>query len=728
MEILNCQYANHQIFKRKEEYKEKDLGALIFKIQENFFDIEDDIDNLYNLENMKIYQVIFGDRSIFGGKNISQIVERAELIKIVCQQIVNEKTYSLNFKKNNKKLKIDYLCLESIANVIKKMLSNIIDKNDFPHLLDDIIEKKNFSKVLSSEIWGMPLKQIKMAFNQVEEISFHLSGNNDDEFDIKYILLLYYFFKILFPNVNSITINFDILKIIKQYNELKNPYDFKDKKAKEISTNFDNLFLSNFLIACIIALSTDTLNLNKLKVKASESYINENYYIISKEFTNKTIKEKIIKEKGFILFKKLMKIKTMTKLSFSINCLDRFLFKDVINFIALRQTIKSLELNLFFNPKFYNQRKILLNYIKGQEFHEIDPNVMDKHGIVYFPYIYMLGEDIQTIIEEEKIPDLLYPEFKKNLTYLKIILNQYIITYKEFSLDITPYEELTNYENYNVQILLFILTILFTLENSKEIESLILKCSNFEYAYVLQILKKVNKIITPKLIDLSKCDKLKNLTLDIQGITLLLDFSLLPLDSLQKLDISMTALKDMEKLLEFFQNHKNDFKNLTQLNLSFLLTYDVHYALNAFLKIFDNLPPCIKILNINNENMMKKEDVLEIIKKIQKHENFVNCEFKCDCLDLEEFLNSNKIEELKKFLNSKGKINIDKCEIIRDEFKRINLSLISSPSQDIIKSIIYCVKKIKNNNEETKKDDNIKIFSKILKFIGKRQNFEIILN
>ena len=93
-----------------------------------------------------------------------------------------------------------------------------------------------------------------------------------------------------------------------------------------MSKSFDNLFLANFLITCIIAISKDAFTLNKLKIKSSESYINENNYIICNEYKNKNIKEKIRKEKGFILFKKLMEIKTVTSLNFSINCLDRFLF------------------------------------------------------------------------------------------------------------------------------------------------------------------------------------------------------------------------------------------------------------------------------------------------------------------------------------------------------------------------------------------------------------------
>ena len=678
---------------------------------------------------MKFYQNKLSEKSKSGGKNMSQSMQRAELIKIACQKIVKEKTCKLNFKKNYKKLKINNSCLIAIANVIKLMLEKIIDKNEFHYYLDDIIEKDNFSSVLSAGTEGKTLQEIIKNFKKVEKISFRLLEINEDESEINYILLFYYFYKVLFPNVNTISINFDIFPLLKIYNEFKNPYNFKGGVVKEISSSFESSFITNFLITCIIVLSKNALNLKKLKVKSSESFIYENSNVICKEFSNKNIREKISKEKGFILFKKLMKLKTMTSLSFSINCLDLFLFKEIINFIALRRTIESLELNLFYNPKFFNRRKIFLNYFKSLEFKEIDPNFMEKYGIVYFPYINKLGEDIQTLIEDEKIPDLLYLEFKKNLNNLKIILNQYIISFKEFSLDITPYEELRKHENYNVQILLFILVIMHSLENSKEIETLKLKCENFEYAYVSQILKRINKLKTQKLIDFSKCNKLKNLSLDIQGITLLLNFSLLPFNSLQTLGLSITALKDMEKLLEFFRNHKNDLKNLTQLNLSFLLAYDTNYTFKAFLKIFDNLPLSIKALNIYNENMMKIAEVLDIIQKILRNNVYVyNCEFKCDCLDLEKYMDVNKTAELKNFLNSKGLINIHKCEIITNQFKRIRLGFISHLNADFYKSIIFYYKKMEKNNENGKKIDSKKIITNILEFMGNYQNFDIILN
>ena len=723
MDIFNCEYQNHN-FNIQEGYEEL-FSTLAADLKEEFWKIEDYLDNICCLEKMKLYESIFGDRSKFG-KNLNNLnAERAELIKIISNQIGSENPYNLNFQNNKKKLVIDYLCLTSIANVIQKILRSIVNPNDFIHSIEEVIDKQNFCSIMNSEIWGYPLMQIKNELNQVTELTFKLSGNNDDEFEINYMLLFYYFYKALFPNVTSITIDFNLIQINKKYSELKNPTDFKDTKIKEISKNFDNLFLAYFLLTCIISLSNDSLE--KLKIKSPESYISENNHIIGKEYANKAYKEKIPKEKGFILIKKLMKIKTIKQLSFSINSLDKYLFKEILNFIALHREIEKLELNLFYKKTVFNKRKIFFNYFRGQEYFEIDPNLIDKFGIIYYPYINKFGDDIMNVLDEDKILDSIYPIFKKNLNHLKILLNQYIISLKEFHLDISPYDELSKFESYNVEIILFILVILFSFEKSQIIESIKLKCSNIEYLYVSHIMKKINNLITPKLIDLSKCENLKNISIEMQGISLLFDFGLLPFDSLEKLELSISCLKDMEKISAFFKNHKHDFINLKQLNLSLPLVYDINFTFKEFMKILENLPFCLQELHITNENLMKKEEVLEIIQKIQKNKNSFNYELVCSCLELEEFFGK-QMEDLKNFFNSKGNINLSKFVLIDDEIRRINLEFILPPDEGLKKSIIFSVNKILNNSEETNNEKNKKIFLNIFKFLGKRQNFNIILN
>ena len=175
MEIMNCEYENNQIEIIKST---KNLADIVTKIKENFWDYEEEIDKIYSYENMKLYEAIFGDRTKYGGKNMSRSLERAEIIKIISNQIGQEKSFNLNFKKNATKLKIDYLCLTTIANVIQRIIKNIINQPDFHQLLDEILDNNNFTRVLDCEIWGLTLMQIRNDFKGVKELSFELSGNS----------------------------------------------------------------------------------------------------------------------------------------------------------------------------------------------------------------------------------------------------------------------------------------------------------------------------------------------------------------------------------------------------------------------------------------------------------------------------------------------------------------------------------------------------------------------
>ena len=723
MDILNCEYEDAKIVMVNHL---KNLVDIVQENKEKFWEFEENSDKIYDLENMKLYEEILVDRPKNTLKNNNPSIERAELIKIIYNQIGSEKpANNLYFKKNNKKLILNYYCLASVVTVIQRILKNIIVQSNFNVLLDEVLSN-NFCHVFDSEIWGMSLMKLKDQFNQVEHITFGISGYYDEEFDINYIVLFYYFYKLLFPKVNSITLKSDFVQAYKKYIDIKNPYDFLKTNMKDISKKYENLYFANFLLLCIISSNTD--NLINLKIKATESYVSEINYILCKQFKKSGNEAFLLKDKSLILFKKLMKIKSISNISLSINCLDRFLFKDSVNFISFYQNLERLELNLFFNPRYYNPKKIYLNYLKGEDFCDTNPNQMDKYGVIYYPYINKLSDDILSIIEEDKLPDLMFREFKRSLTNLKIILNQFITRFLEFSLDITPYEELTKFQNYNVQIILFIMSVLASLENSDQIENFKLKCSNIDYSIVSQIVKNVNKLITPKLIDLSKCEKLKKLELDVQGISLFIDFDKLPFNSLQKLDISISNLKDMEKVSAFLKNNKNNLLQLTQLNISLLFVYDTNFIMKEFIKIFENIPPCIKELIINNENLMRKEEILEILKKIRNNKISFICKLECVCPEIEKFASDKKLNDFQTFLNTKGNIKADNLKLILESKKCINLDFILFPDIDKINSIIFCLNKMIKDSGDKKEDQYKKMYSNIIKFMAKRQNISILLN
>ena len=58
----------------------------------------------------------------------------------------------------------------------------------------------------------------------------------------------------------------------------------------------------------------------------------------------------ISKKLSLLYFRKLMLIKTISKLSLTINSLDTFLFREIINLIALHHDAQDLELQLFSEP------------------------------------------------------------------------------------------------------------------------------------------------------------------------------------------------------------------------------------------------------------------------------------------------------------------------------------------------------------------------------------------
>ena len=142
----------------------------------------------------------------------------------------------------------------------------------------------------------MSLMKLKDQFNQVEHITFGISGYYDEEFDINYIVLFYYFYKLLFPKVNSITLKSDFVQAYKKYIDMKNPYDFLKTNMKDISKKYENLYFANFLLLCIISSNTD--NLINLKIKATESYVSEINYILCKQFKKSGNEAFLLKDKS----------------------------------------------------------------------------------------------------------------------------------------------------------------------------------------------------------------------------------------------------------------------------------------------------------------------------------------------------------------------------------------------------------------------------------------------
>jgi hypothetical protein len=379
MEILNYNYKKHT-FERIPDYSKK-LTDLVVKAKEITWEYEENgVDGLLDFKLMKYIDGLYGDKIKNQNKKNIKGTEIAEIVKLVFYQIPkpnenifkNNITYSDDSKKS---LKIDYLCLISICNIIWYILKDIVEQKTFPQLLNEILEQNNYSKIMDVKIWDASLMKYKNDFNKVESISFNLTGSHDANIELYYTILFYYFYKALFPNVHQISINLNENKINNIYNSDKNPYKIKENDIISFCDKFKNLFLSNFIITGLIG---SNVSLQALRIVMYESYIHEIIHIFSNEYEKSRFKDKISIKHSLIYFRKLMLINEISRLSITINCLDRILFKEIINLIALHRNIEILELQLFSDQKSFNLRKLYLNYLRGLEFDEIDPEINEK--------------------------------------------------------------------------------------------------------------------------------------------------------------------------------------------------------------------------------------------------------------------------------------------------------------------------------------------------------------
>jgi len=746
MEILNYNYKKHT-FERMPDYSKK-LNELVIKSKEITWEYEESgIDSLFDIKLMKYIEGLYSDKNRNQNKKSNKGSEIAEIIKLVFSQIPkpnenqfkNNLTYSDETKKT---LKIDYLCLISICNIIWYILNDVIEKPKiYPQVLSEVLEQNNFRGILDVKIWDSSLMNYKNDFNKVESISFNLSGPHDANIELYYVILFYYFYKVLFPNVRQIYINLNENKINNIYNSDKNPYKIKEADVITFCDKFKNLFLSNFILAGLVG---SNANLESLRIVMYESYIHEIIHIFSNEFEKSRFKEKISINHSLIYFRKLMFINRIDRLSVTINCLDRILFKEIINLIVFNRKTEILELQLFAEPKSFNLRKLYLNYLRGLEFDEVDPEINEKYQIIMYPYVDSL-DNIPDLIEEEKIPDLLFPIFKKNINNLRLVLNDYIKAYKSFYLDISPYEELCKYDNYNIEILLFIYIILSALESSTMISRLQINCLNINYISVQQIKKTINKLRKEKLkednkeeelkdIDLSRCQSLETIAFNMTGISFFVDFNKLPVNSLKSLDIEISSLKDLKSINEGLRNQKDKFIKLKDIRFNICINY-FEDIFDELLKIFDNIPSSLENLRISIENIIGKNELYKILKAYHrnlKKEKKINLTLYCNSRELEGFSDESKIKLLKDSYNAENGLFINKCEIKTmmskiqgTTIKKITFGLVNWPEKNIEESIINSFTKNVTEYKDFQRY-NKNIFSRIFSFIG--NTHELVLN
>ena len=155
---------------------------------------------------------------------------------------------------------------------------------------------------------------------------------------------------------------------------------------------------------------------------------------------------------------------------------------------------------------------------------------------------------------------------------------------------------------------------------------------------------------------------------------------------------------------------------------------DSEKIFDELLKILENIPCNLETLKLTIENNIGKKELVKIVKAMNKNMNLLeklnNLSLHCNSRELDNYLDENKINNLKEYLHEKNANFIGKCKSSAEN-KRITLSLLKWPKLDIMTSIMLSFNKIVNNTEVK---NSKKIFSKIFDFMGKSQDFFVFVN
>ena len=605
-------------------------------------------------------------------------------------------------------LEIKYSDLSSIGNVLisiiymakaeKINLKQIIDGNSFNSLIQKRIDIMN---VVSS-------------LNRIKKLTFRISDRCHLSHVLNYTFILSLFFNIIFKNVKELCLDLDIEEIYNDYFFDKNPYNITQENLVENIKKYVNLFLSNYILLTLC-------EPEKLEITISESYRKE-ISIIFKNAIKPEKNDNIVNILDSIYFRVLSSKMAKNKLVVKFNSLEPYLFKEIIYLMRkfIDAKIPNLHLELFSQREKLNLRKIILN----SEEDDVDINTINQNKIILYPFI----EDFESskyILDENKIPELLFQKFKNNIENFKHVLS--VINLDSFYIDASLYDEICEYENYIIEIVLLIKYILYT-ESAPIIKQLNIKCLNINYISVEEINKQIiSKSSLNTLVDMSEAVNLQSLILNMEGITLLIDFNKLPFNNLQELDITISNIEDMKNLNNSIEANRKNYKNLQKLTINLGLSEN-NDILIEFTKLFKNIPGCLKMLIFNIQNLIDKTILLELLNTIYMSMDYtIQKELKmilnAHSKELEVYFQKNAFSLLEEyFIKSKSKfIKNAKIKTITDG-KCANIILNKFPKHDIVNSIIYSYYKI-TNSVKLKES----IFSKIFGFLRKNREIMIML-
>lgn len=666
----------------------------------------------YQLEQENIYKIF---QEII--KNIIKY-NNSERQDFIIKELLNYDKTQKQFNINSSSYlmsKIAYLmCLTFMKFINDKKKRNFFDFLYFFNFISEENYKKIQMKIYennSENQLKIPkslkiLEMIQNTFSFIQKIKISLPFNSITNIDFNNYLFFLFNYNWIFCDIKEIEIDLTCLFIF-----------FDNGKNYVREDEFYKLILAIFYLLIKI----HDYEINSLKIIIPFTFSKELSHFLSKNL--KEIKNNLIKDKNILNTEKLTLLNERSKnkiqiieiiehnfkhlINFSIefNSIDYQSFMHINNFILKNPQIQYLTI-IFFPITTENNSSLYLNHIQLKKICEI----IDKNfKIINAESEYLNNNTIYYL-------DLLNSYFDENLKFLTEIFQNTLNDLSYLILDFSFPEIILNRENYCLNIITFIMNILYLINSN------LIKVNNFEINYGNLIFDPIKYLyINEKLVtfEFGKNKILKSLNLNMKIINFENLFYLIPQNI-----VSLTLGKLCYKTTKSFIH---DIKFLNKLNyLSFSIKSIIESQENNYqlLKEFINnndLPTSLTEINVNCNMNIEYEQLKNLINENFMKNNFVQYWIFTFEFNNMKFITKNRyqkdlntlIKNNENLLNyiSTIKYNL-KLSIIRIFYKKTNLFKNNKNNNSIDNPLSYKINSI----------EFAKIFKLIYMFLGKTKS------
>ena len=662
------------------EKEDKILTDLITSIKDKLITFSESSDSDYSIFFLNQYQELLKQKS---SKSYSSKENEAKEIDIlyinVLKDLRTEKSKNtLEFIEEDS-IFINYTCVKALCELIIEIIKQIINNKDFSNILNKILIQNKLNEISDKKIWDNSIIYYIKKLQSTKNIIFSISSNKDDKhLKLPYFFLLYHFFQFFFRNVHSFKIDLNVQTINETYHKDPSPYKITECTINQLGEKYENVFLANYIFCQLIY---DVCELETIQLILDESYIKEIDYIFKNFYKNySSIYE------SSILFKKISLVNKIKDLRCEFNCLDPFLFKSFNEIFFSHRNIDFIDLNLFPVRNFIYYRKILFNTqvflkSKNMKFHH---NILDLF-LDYQNY----SKSYKPILLEEKIPKYLYKEFVENLFNLKIGLNLYILSLKSLKLDISPYFIISKYDEYVIEIILFIYNIIQASQYSEVLKNLTIRAHNI--VIPINLISKLNNMFK-KEIDFSN-SLINTFKFSINNLFHFIPLKNFPYKNIENLSLENLKISEFKELTDYLKLNREKYTQLQNLEIS--LDYSIDdIPKNIYINFFkSSIPSSLIKFKLTLSNDIQFIDLASMIKEFNQDKindnSKINFIINCDIIDF--FIFNKDIKKISDFI----KLGLNNKKI-KYKLLEINSSLIK------LEILRYKLNENKTQNENEK--------------------------